>query len=62
AEPVTVAGQQRTFLEDGDEVVLRATAPGAGGARIGFGEARGRVVAARQGREGDCRHGCLAPR
>ncbi|MFD9177211.1 fumarylacetoacetase [Streptomyces diastaticus] len=51
AEPVTVAGQQRTFLEDGDEVVLRATAPGAGGARIGFGEARGRVVAARQGRE-----------
>ncbi|MEU0133967.1 fumarylacetoacetase [Streptomyces sp. NPDC006296] len=50
AEPVTVAGQQRTFLEDGDEVVLRATAPGPGGTRIGFGEARGRVVAARHGR------------
>ncbi|HEY8982021.1 MAG TPA: fumarylacetoacetase [Streptomyces sp.] len=46
AEPVTVAGEKRTFLEDGDEVVLRASAPGAGGARIGFGEARGRVVAA----------------
>ncbi|MFF4827202.1 fumarylacetoacetase [Streptomyces sp. NPDC001312] len=51
AEPVTVAGQQRTFLEDGDEVVLRATAPGPGGTRIGFGEARGRVVAAKHGRE-----------
>jgi fumarylacetoacetase len=51
AEPVTVAGRQRTFLEDGDEVVLRATAPGPGGTRIGFGEARGRVVAAKHGRE-----------
>jgi len=46
AEPVTVAGEKRTFLQDGDEVVLRASAPGAGGTRIGFGEARGRVVAA----------------
>ncbi|MGW9326563.1 fumarylacetoacetase [Streptomyces koyangensis] len=52
AQPVTVAGRQRTFLEDGDEVVLRATAPGPGGTRIGFGEARGRVVPARHGREG----------
>ncbi|NUP16111.1 MAG: fumarylacetoacetase [Streptomyces sp.] len=43
-EPVTVNGQQRTFLEDGDEVVLTATAPGADGTRIGFGEARGRIV------------------
>ncbi|MGW5027897.1 fumarylacetoacetase, partial [Streptomyces albidoflavus] len=48
---VTVAGEQRTFLEDGDEVVLRATAPGPGGTRIGFGEARGRVVPARHGGE-----------
>jgi fumarylacetoacetase len=47
AEPVRVAGQQRTFLEDGDEVVLRATAPGPGGVRLGFGEARGRIVPAR---------------
>ncbi|MCX6401898.1 MAG: fumarylacetoacetase [Propionibacteriales bacterium] len=31
------------FLEDGDEVVLRASAPGADGTRIGFGEARGRI-------------------
>lgn len=47
SEPVTVAGERRTFLQDGDEVVLTATAPGPRGARIGFGEARGRVVAAR---------------
>lgn len=44
AEPVEVNGVPRTFLEDGDEIVLSATAPGADGARIGFGEARGRIV------------------
>ncbi|TSD94249.1 fumarylacetoacetase [Skermania sp. ID1734] len=44
AEPVDVNGRPRTFLEDGDEVVLRATAPGPGGTRLGFGEARGRIV------------------
>jgi fumarylacetoacetase len=44
AEPLTVNGRQRAYLEDGDEVALYATAPGADGARIGFGEARGRVV------------------
>ncbi|MFE6509337.1 fumarylacetoacetase [Nocardioides sp. NPDC057767] len=44
AEPVDVNGVARTFLEDGDEIVLSATAPGADGARIGFGEARGRIV------------------
>ncbi|MFJ7215573.1 fumarylacetoacetase [Amycolatopsis sp. NPDC098790] len=37
-------GQTRTFLEDGDEVTITATAPGPGGARIGFGEVRGTVV------------------
>jgi fumarylacetoacetase len=46
AEPVRVAGEERTFLEDGDEVVLRASAPGGGGSRIGFGEARGRILPA----------------
>jgi fumarylacetoacetase len=46
-EPVDVGGEQRTFLEDGDEVVLTATAPGAGGTRLGFGEARGRILPAR---------------
>ncbi|RSM50593.1 fumarylacetoacetase, partial [Amycolatopsis balhimycina DSM 5908] len=37
-------GETRTFLEDGDEVVISATAPGPGGARIGMGEVRGTVV------------------
>jgi fumarylacetoacetase len=46
AEPVTVNGEPRTYLRDGDEVVLTATAPGAGGTRIGFGEARGRILPA----------------
>ncbi|WP_060886058.1 fumarylacetoacetase [Streptomyces caniscabiei] len=43
-EPVMVDGRPRTFLEDGDEAVLTATAPGADGTRIGFGEARGRIT------------------
>ncbi|WP_416985166.1 fumarylacetoacetase [Streptomyces sp. T028] len=47
-EPVTVNGQQRTFLEDGDEIVLTATAPGADGTRIGFGEARGRITSSKR--------------
>jgi fumarylacetoacetase len=34
----------RTFLEDGDEVVLRATAPGANGGRIALGEVAGRIT------------------
>ncbi len=42
-EPFDVGGEQRTFLEDGDEVVLRATAPGTGGGRIALGEVRGRI-------------------
>lgn len=42
-DPVTVAGQQRTFLHDGDDVVLTATAPAADGGRLGFGEAAGRI-------------------
>ncbi|HET8603630.1 MAG TPA: fumarylacetoacetate hydrolase family protein, partial [Marmoricola sp.] len=32
-----------TFLRDGDEVVLRATAPGALGGRIALGEVSGRI-------------------
>jgi len=44
-EPVTVNGEERTFLQDGDEVSISATAPGAGG-RIGFGEVRGRILPA----------------
>jgi fumarylacetoacetase len=42
-EPVMVKGEERSFLLDGDEVVITGTAPGAGGGRIGFGEVRGRV-------------------
>ena len=40
-------GDGRTFLEDGDEVVLRYTAPGIGGGRIALGEVRGRIEPAR---------------
>ena len=39
-------GSRRTFLEDGDSVTLRATAPGAEGVRIGFGEVTGTIRAA----------------
>lgn len=34
------------FLADGDEVVITATAPGAGGTTIALGEVRGRIVPA----------------
>jgi fumarylacetoacetase len=34
------------FLDDGDEVVISATAPGPDGTTIGFGEVRGRVLPA----------------
>ncbi|WP_028463357.1 fumarylacetoacetase [Nocardia sp. 348MFTsu5.1] len=43
-EPVAVGDEMRTFLEDGDEVVISASAPGPGGTRIGFGDVRGRIV------------------
>ena len=47
-EPFVAAGASRTFLEDGDEVVLRYSAPGTSGGRITLGEVRGRVEAARR--------------
>jgi len=37
----------RTFLEDGDAVTIRATAPGAGGGRIALGEVTGNILPAR---------------
>jgi fumarylacetoacetase len=40
-------GDGRTFLVDGDEVVLRYTAPGTAGGRIALGEVAGRVESAR---------------
>ncbi|MEO6225656.1 MAG: fumarylacetoacetase [Sphingomicrobium sp.] len=39
-------GETRTFLEDGDELILRAWCEADGAARIGFGECIGRVVSA----------------
>ncbi|MFA6615506.1 MAG: fumarylacetoacetase [Hydrogenophaga sp.] len=41
-------GETRTFLEDGDAVVLRGWCEKAGAARIGFGECRGTVLPARR--------------
>jgi fumarylacetoacetase len=38
---------KRTFLEDGDEVVLRATAPGPADTVVALGEVAGRVLPAR---------------
>jgi fumarylacetoacetase len=47
-EPFTTGyRQQHTFLEDGDEVVLRYSAPGTAGGRITLGEVSGRVEPAR---------------
>ncbi|MEP6780942.1 MAG: fumarylacetoacetase [Gemmatimonadaceae bacterium] len=47
AEPVALSnGETRSFLEDGDEVILRAYAAREGAVRIGFGECRGMIVAA----------------
>ncbi len=40
-------GETRTFLEDGDEVIFRGHCAGAGRARIGFGECRAVIAAAR---------------
>ncbi|HEX2121147.1 MAG TPA: fumarylacetoacetase [Thermoanaerobaculia bacterium] len=46
-EPVTLpTGETRKFLEDGDEVILRAYCEREGHPRIGFGECRGTIVAA----------------
>ncbi|WP_296251136.1 fumarylacetoacetase [Pseudomonas sp. UBA4194] len=41
------SGESRTFLEDGDEIILRASCHRDGHVSIGFGECRGQVVAAR---------------
>jgi fumarylacetoacetase len=47
AEPLTLEdGTTRSFLEDGDQVTLRAWAPGPAGARVGLGEVTGTIVPA----------------
>jgi fumarylacetoacetase len=43
-EPITVKGEERSFLLDSDEAVITGTPPGVGGGRIGFGDVRGRVL------------------
>ena len=45
-QPIELAtGETRSFLEDGDEITLRAWCECEGTARIGFGECVGRVIA-----------------
>ncbi|GGU92674.1 fumarylacetoacetase [Streptomyces litmocidini] len=43
-DALELPGGKRTFLEDGDEVVLTAWAPGPDGTRVALGEVRGRIV------------------
>jgi fumarylacetoacetase len=48
AEPIALEdGTTRSFLADGDQVTLRAWAPGPAGARIGLGEVTGTIAPAR---------------
>lgn len=45
-EPIQLPdGQERKFLEDGDEVIMRGYCEREGSARIGFGECRAMIVA-----------------
>lgn len=47
-QPLTLAnGETRSFLQDGDTVILRAHAQRPGAARIGFGDCAGTVLPAR---------------
>jgi fumarylacetoacetase len=47
ANPVTLpSGEARTFLEDGDEVIMRGYLGADGRPRIGFGECRGAILPA----------------
>lgn len=48
AEPVEVGGAERTFLADGDTVLLTATAPGPGGSPMALGEVSGQILPARR--------------
>jgi len=46
-EPIDLpSGEQRRFLEDGDEVIMKGFCEREGFRRIGFGECRGRIVSA----------------
>ena len=46
-EPITVNGEQRAFLADGDEVTITAWARTPNGARIGLGSVAGKILPAR---------------
>ena len=46
ARPLALRGDERRFLEDGDEVVLRGRCTAPGATSIGFGETRGVIVPA----------------
>lgn len=48
SEPVTVGGAPRTFLAEGDEVTITATAPGTAGRPIGLGAVGGTILAAHE--------------
>ncbi|TDP42951.1 fumarylacetoacetate hydrolase [Nocardia ignorata] len=47
-KPISVVEETRTFLADGDEVTITATALGTAGRPIGLGEVSGRILPARQ--------------
>ena len=44
--PIRLGAETRSWLEDGDEVVITASAPGNDGGRIELGEVRGRITPA----------------
>ena len=46
-EPVTLpSGEERRFLEDGDEIIMKGFCEREGFRRIGFGECRGKILPA----------------
>ena len=51
--PITLKGdEQRSFLEDGDTVILRGACIAEGARRIGFGDCRGTVLPAQWAQQG----------
>ncbi|MDQ3083119.1 MAG: hypothetical protein M3R07_13010, partial [Gemmatimonadota bacterium] len=44
-DPLTLpSGEQRKFLEDGDEVIMKGSLEAEGRPRLGFGECRGTIL------------------
>jgi fumarylacetoacetase len=51
SKPVTLpTGEERRFLQDGDEVIMKGYLEAEGRPRIGFGECRGTILSAREPR------------